>query len=136
MTNGRVARGRASQGIIADFMRAVWPNALSKAAFLPGVDIENTPGWRVEVKGTRDGTLTSAMKQAELHAGDGTPIVIWRPDGYGKERVGEWLVVMRLKDFRDVISKTLPLSPQEVMREAAFETVHHRTVNDLLGENT
>jgi hypothetical protein len=83
-------------------MRSVWPLARSKDAFLSGVDIENTPGWDVEVKGTRDGTLTSAMKQAEAHKGDGTPIVIWRPDGYGKERVGEWLVVMRLHSFRDI----------------------------------
>lgn len=100
MTNSRVTRGRKSQSIIADYMRPVWPEAIGKTAFLPGVDIENTPGWRVEVKGTRDGTLTSAMKQAEAHGGEGTPVVIWRPDGYGPERIGLWLVVMRLKDFR------------------------------------
>jgi hypothetical protein len=108
MANGRVARGRASQGIIAEFLRSVWPRAESKAAFLPGVDIENTPGWRVEVKGTRDGTLTSAIKQCESHGGKGTPIVIWRPDGYGKERVGEWLVVMRLHEFRNIAYSTRP----------------------------
>jgi len=101
----RIFRGRASQGLVAEFMRSVWPEGKSKEAFLPGVDIENTPGWRVEVKGTRDGTLTSAIKQCESHPGEGTPIVIWRPDGYGKERVGEWLVVMRLRDFRELAAE-------------------------------
>lgn len=113
LSRSRITRGRASQGIIADFMRSVWPKGESKAAFLPGVDIENTPGWRVEVKGTRDGTLTSAMKQAESHDGDGTPVVIWRPDGYGKERVGEWLVVMRLKDFRVIAERNASQETRE-----------------------
>jgi hypothetical protein len=90
-------------------MRSVWPEGESTAAFYSGVDIKHTPGFRVEVKGTRDGTLTGAMKQAEAHPGAGTPIVIWRPDGYGKERVGQWLVVMRLSDFRDMVD---PLRPE------------------------
>jgi hypothetical protein len=98
----RITRGRKSQEIAADYMRPIWPDGESKGAFLPGVDIENTPGWRVEVKGTRDGTTLAAMKQAEHHAGEGVPIVIWRPDGYGPEKVGQWLVVMRLQDFRGI----------------------------------
>jgi hypothetical protein len=92
-----------SQGIIADFMRSVWPDGESRAASLPGTDLKNTPGWRVEVKATRDGTLTGAMTQCEKHPGVGTPVVIWRPDGYGPQKVGEWLVVMRLHDFRDLV---------------------------------
>lgn len=105
MATARVARGRKSQGIIADYMRSVWPLGRSRAASLSGVDIEDTPGWRVEVKGTRDCTLTAAMTQAEKHPGEGTPIVVWRPDGYGPEKIGQWLVVMRLHNFRDIVDK-------------------------------
>jgi hypothetical protein len=84
-------------------MLPVWPDGVSQEAFLAGVDIKNTPGFRVEVKATRDGSTVAAMRQAEKHPGDGTPIVIWRPDGYGPEKVGEWLVVMRLKEFRNLV---------------------------------
>jgi hypothetical protein len=85
----------------------VWPEAISQEAFLPGCDLKNTPGWRVEIKATRDGTTTGAMKQAEHHPGIGTPVVIWRPDGYGEEKIGDWLVVMRLHDFKDEVVRLL-----------------------------
>jgi len=101
LSRSRIARGRATQRIAAEYMRTVWPDCFSKEAFLPGCDLEQTPGYRVEVKATQDGTLTGAMSQAEKHPGVGTPVVIWRPDRYGPEKVGEWLVVMRLHDFRD-----------------------------------
>lgn len=131
-SRARIVRGRATQRIAAEFMRFVWPTCESVEAFLAGCDLKNTPGWRVEIKATQDGSLTGAMKQAANHPGEGTPVVIWRPDGYGPERVGDWIVAMRLKDFREIVGKPLPLSPQEVMREAAFETVPRRTINDLL----
>ena len=101
-SRARIVRGRATQRIAADYLRDVWPECFSKEAFLAGVDIENTPGWRIEVKATQDGTLTGAMKQAEKHPGIGTPVVIWRPDGYGPEKVGEWLAVVRLRDYREI----------------------------------
>lgn len=102
MTNARVARGRKTQGLIADFMRAVWPKGKGREAFQAGTDIENTPGWRVEVKATSAGSILDALRQAEGHPGRGTPVVIWRPNGYGEERIGKWVVAMRLEDFRQI----------------------------------
>jgi hypothetical protein len=44
------------------------------------------------------------MKQADGYRTNGLiPVVIWRPDGYGEERIGQWLVVMRLHDFKDLV---------------------------------
>ncbi|PZF83229.1 hypothetical protein [Jiangella anatolica] len=102
-----MSRGRKTQADVAQWFRDHgWVHAESIAASLPGKDINGMPGWAPEVKATRDGSLTGALKQAERNTGENeTPFVVWRPDGYGEERVGEWIVALRLADFTDLMTQ-------------------------------
>ena len=97
MSTSRIARGRKTQRLVAAYLAAHgWPHATSKGAFEGGRDIEGMPGLAVEVKATSDGSLTGALRQAEAYAGGDLPLVVWRPNGYGEERIGDWVVAMRL----------------------------------------
>jgi hypothetical protein len=98
MTNSRVARGRRTQELVADwFRRHGWPDAESRAASLPGIDVMKMPGLCPEVKAT-PGDITGALKQAHRNRGDGLPFVVWRANGYGEERIEQWAVIFRLDD--------------------------------------
>jgi hypothetical protein len=100
MTNGRVTRGRQTQNLAALYLRSLFPAAESVAASLPGKDIKNTPGLSVEVKATTKGDLTGALRQAGRNGGPGEkPIVVWRPVGYGPERIHEWVVALPFASF-------------------------------------
>ena len=105
MPNSRVTRGRQSQELAAAWFRKHgWFNAQSRAASLGGVDIMGMLGWAPEVKATAKGDLTGALRQAAKNAQDHeTPFVIYRPHGYGPERIGEWLVAIRLSDFTEMM---------------------------------
>lgn len=105
MANSRVARGRKTQSLIADWFRAHgWPSAKAIEAFLPGADVTGVDGYSIEIKATSKGDLLAALRQAQANAIDcQTPIVIWRPNGYGETRIGEWVVAIRLQNFTDLI---------------------------------
>lgn len=75
-----------------------WPHAYSKGASEGGMDVENMPALAPEVKATSDGDLLGALRQAQRNAKGGLPFVVWRPNGYGPERIGEWVVAMTLSD--------------------------------------
>lgn len=100
MANSRVSRGRRTQLKVAEWFKSHgWEGAENTLASLPGKDVKGMPGWAPEVKATRDGSLTGAMKQALKNASPGeVPFVVWRPDGYGEERMREWLCVFTLGD--------------------------------------
>ena len=108
MATGRVARGRKTQQIVAEWFRAHgWPNAKSIEAFLPGVDVNGVNGLAIEVKATSKGDLLAALRQAEANRiDDQTPIVVWRPNGYGKQKTGQWVVAMTLNDFTNLYQRT------------------------------
>jgi hypothetical protein len=57
----------------------------------------------VEVKATRDNPLPAALRQAEKVASGDLPVVIWRPDGYGPERIGQWIAAMRFSDLVELL---------------------------------
>lgn len=98
MTNSRVSRGRRTQTLVAEwFQEHGWPDAESRAASLPGVDVMKMPGLAPEVKAT-PGDVTGALAQAVRNRGDGLPFVVWRPNGYGPERIAGWPVIFRLDD--------------------------------------
>ncbi|WP_123788269.1 hypothetical protein [Phytoactinopolyspora halophila] len=100
MATSRVRRGRKTQELLAEwFNNRGWFQARSRPASLPGMDIEGMPGWAPEVKATRDGSLTAAVRQAVKNAENDTPFVVWRPDGYGPEKIDQWLVVLPLGVF-------------------------------------
>lgn len=102
-SSSRVARGRKTQRIVADYWRPWYPNAYSVGGFEPGEDVKETPGLYVEVKATADNPILQAIRQA--HAGaerEGTedaPIVVWRPNGYGPESIDDWPVAMKMSTF-------------------------------------
>jgi hypothetical protein len=56
----------------------------------------------VEVKATA-GDVTGALQQAHRNRGGGLPFVVWRPNGYGPERIASWPVILRLDDFTDLL---------------------------------
>jgi hypothetical protein len=95
---GRTKRGRETQALAATWFQAHgWPWAYSKGSGESGIDVENMPGLSPEVKGTR-GDNCDALRQAHRNRGTGIPFVVWRPDGYGPERIAEWPVFFRLED--------------------------------------
>lgn len=100
MSNARVARGRKTQRLLADYspFKALYPRARAVEAFTPGRDILETPGLSVEVKATSTDPLLAALRQAVDAANGDLPLVVWRPNGYGEERIGEWVAALRLAD--------------------------------------
>ena len=106
MANSRVSRGRQTQVLAANYLKVIFPEAESVAASLPGRDIKNTPGLSVEVKATTKGDLTGALRQAARNGTNGdTPFVIYRPVGYGPERIDDWLVAVRFGDAIDLLAQ-------------------------------
>lgn len=97
MTDPRVTRGRQTEEWAAEWFRENgWPGAERRPASLPGVDIMGMPAFAIEVKARRDLNLTGFLKQAGSRPG--LPMVIHRPDGFGKEKLGFWPVTFRLQD--------------------------------------
>lgn len=109
MTNPRVARGRVTQRLVAQwFAERGWPAAKAIEAFLPGVDVVGVHGYSIEVKATNRGDLLSALRQAAANKRDGDlPVVVWRPNGYGPAQIGQWVVALRLEDFTTLMQDRL-----------------------------
>lgn len=105
MANSRVARGRATQRMVAAWFRAHgWPDAKSVEAFLPGADVHGVADFAIEVKATSRGDLLAALRQAKSNCvEDQKPVVVWRPNGYGEKQQSEWVVAMTLADFTTLI---------------------------------
>jgi hypothetical protein len=57
------------------------------------------PGLLVEVKARRDFSVTTWLKQHRHATGAHWAFIVYRPDGYGPERIASWPVTMRLDDF-------------------------------------
>lgn len=113
MTVHRKRRGMATQQLAADWFRAHgWPFATSTGAGRSGVDIENMPALSPEVKAT-PGDNTGALKQAHTNRGQGLPFVVWRPNGYGPERIGEWPCLLRLDDLTALLRAAGYGNPEE-----------------------
>lgn len=104
MATSRVRRGRESQVLLADYLRQQFPQAESLAASLPGKDIKNTPSWAIEVKATKDFNPTEFLKQAQANAGMDWPLAVYRPRGYGPEKMDAWVAMMPLRYMRELVS--------------------------------
>lgn len=101
MATARVRRGRKTQQLLAEWFR-MWgfEGAEPVPASLPGKDIKGMPGWAPEVKATAGQDFLAALRQARANADVGeVPFVIYRPNGYGPERIGEWVVALDLVTF-------------------------------------
>lgn len=104
MANARVSRGRKTQQLLADWFRSHgWVGAESRPASLPGTDIYGMPGLAPEVKATAAQDFTGALRQAKANAKGDLPFVIYRPKGYGPEKISQWLVVFSLEDATNLL---------------------------------
>jgi hypothetical protein len=98
-----VQRGRTTQNLVAQWFQGHgWKDAKSRPASLPGIDVYDMLGLACEVK-AKPGDLTGALKQAVANANGALPFVVWRPNGYGPERMSGWPVVIRLDHFTDLL---------------------------------
>ncbi len=103
MATARVQRGRATEELVARFLREHgFPHAERRPASLPGTDITGTPGWAWECKARRSLDLTGWLKQAASR--EGMPLLVVRPDGYGESRIADWPVVLRFSDAATLVS--------------------------------
>jgi hypothetical protein len=98
MANARVARGRRSQVVLADYWRTWWPTAKAVFGSMPGRDIQNMAGLAPEVKATADNPLLSGLRQARTYAHGDLPFVVWRPNGYGEPMVEQWVMAFTVAD--------------------------------------
>jgi hypothetical protein len=99
-TQSRKHRGYRTQRLVAEYLSYKFPHCYSVGAGEAGKDIRNTPRYSVEVKGRRGFNPLAALKQARANAEEGDkPVAILRMDGQGED-VGEWLIVMQVKDYR------------------------------------
>ena len=106
MASARVARGRRSQALLAEWFQARgWPDAKAREASLPGVDVYDMPGWAPEVKATEGQDFTGALRQARANSGDDIPFVVYRPRGYGPEKIGKWVAAMDLEVLTAVMQE-------------------------------
>lgn len=98
MATARVKRGRATQGMLADYWRPHWPDAYTLPGAVGGRDVRGMPGLAPEVKATDEMPLLAALRQATRNADGDLPFVVWRPNGYGPERIGEWVMALYVRD--------------------------------------
>jgi hypothetical protein len=107
MATHRVSRGRISQVWVAELVAArLGFDATSNPASLPGKDILNTPGLSIEVKATGEFDMLAALRQAAANAEpEDLPIAVYRPRGYGQEKLGQWPMFMRLEDGLDLLRR-------------------------------
>ena len=104
MANARVRRGRKSQDLIADRIRHLFPDAEGVPASRDGKDVLNTPGLAIEVKATANVSLPAWLRQAKKNAAPGDlPVAIYRPNGFGPERINDWAAVITLGDLIELL---------------------------------
>jgi hypothetical protein len=107
MATHRVSRGRISQVWVADLVaERLGFDATSNPASLPGKDILGTPGLSIEVKATGEFDMLAALRQAEANAEEGdVPMAVYRPRGYGEEKLDYWPLIIRLSDMLALLRK-------------------------------
>jgi len=104
MPSSRVSRGRKTQELVAQWFREHgFEDAQSRPASLPGVDIMGMDWFAPEVKATEGQNFTGALKQARANAGSAFPLVVYRPRGFGPEKIEDWIVAFSLKDATELM---------------------------------
>jgi hypothetical protein len=97
-TTWRKERGRETERLLAAYWRERgWPYAEPVGAGRPGADITGMPGLAPEVKAVKSFSPQRWLRQARTH--DGTPFVVYRPDGLGPVTIGRWPVILELDEF-------------------------------------
>lgn len=135
MANTRKRRGRETEMAGAKYYRSGgWPFVVTVAASLPGRDLVGMPGLAPEIKARREFNAVAWLRQARKNAGDDLPFVLWRPDGYGVERVKEWAVLMYAEDHRKLLLEAgyggTQFNPDETREDEGRLTREPRTYED------
>lgn len=106
MTTPRVTRGRQTESLLAEYLKPWFPDAERIAAGLPGHDLKKVGRLAFEVKATTALPLLPALRQVRKRAlPDEIPLVIWRPNGYGPERIKQWVAATDLDVLVDLLGK-------------------------------
>jgi len=98
-----LAQPDPEEGDLGYYNQQGWENATSRPASEPGKDIMRMLGLAPEVKATAEENFTGALKQAKTNANGDLAYVIYRPKGYGPEKIGQWIVAMTLEDHTQLL---------------------------------
>jgi hypothetical protein len=100
-SQSRKHRGYRSQKVVAMYLAEHgFPFAESTGAGRSGSDITGTIGIDWEVKARTGFNPAAAIKQLkERHNGKDLPIAVLRLNGQGEASIGEWVTLLRLEDF-------------------------------------
>lgn len=101
----RKHRGYKSQDILATYLSTNgFPYALSAGAGRSGTDVTGTLGIDWEVKARKGFSPADTMKQLkERHNGKDLPVAVLRLNGQGEASIGDWVAMLRLEDFVNLI---------------------------------
>jgi hypothetical protein len=106
--NKRVDRGRQTQRVFADELRAQGVlHAEPVPASLPGTDVTGWPGVDVEVKATETASPATWLKQVKARAVQG----VLGPRGSGPSNVDDWPVTLRWGDLKELLRAAGHLPP-------------------------
>jgi len=97
----RKHRGYRSQKVLAMYLAEHgFPYAESAGAGRSGTDITGTIGIDWEVKARKDFSPGATIKQLkDRHNGKDLPVAVLRLNGQGEASVGEWVTLLRVEDF-------------------------------------
>lgn len=101
----RKHRGYRTQKALAEYLaQKGFPFAESAGAGRSGSDITGTIGIDWEVKARTGFNPSAAIKQLkERHNGKDLPVAVLRLNGQGEASIGEWVTLLRLEDFVDLL---------------------------------
>lgn len=106
MTTPRVTRGRQTEQLLAEYLQHWFPDAERIAAGLPGHDLKKVGRLAFEIKATSKDPLLPALRQVRKRAlPNETPLVVWRPNGYGPEKINQWVAATDLDTMVDLLAK-------------------------------
>lgn len=72
---------------------------------LPGRDLLKTPPFAPEIKATSKFNVVSFMAQASKNANGDIPVCIYRPNGFGADRIDDWFVILYQGDFLGLVEE-------------------------------
>ena len=104
-SQSRKHRGYKSQKIVANYLvENGWPYAESTGAGRSGTDVTGTIGIDWEVKARKDFSPSTVIKQLKDRSnGKDLPVAVLRLNGQGEASIGEWVTILRLEDFVNLL---------------------------------
>jgi hypothetical protein len=104
-SQSRKHRGYRSQKVVAEYLaKNGFPYAESTGAGRSGTDVTGTVGIDWEVKARKDFSPGAVIKQLkERHNGKDLPVAVLRLNGQGEQSITEWVTLLRLEDFVNLL---------------------------------